>query len=118
MATTEHFDNTTTISLPVPVDTEAGDPVLVGKIAGVALTDRSAGGNASGYATVAIAPATVHRLTVSGPVDVGGPVYFDTGDLSGDTGDLFGFAVEAVAPATDATIPVILASPQAAIEAS
>lgn len=118
MARTEHFDNVTTISLPVPENTESGDPVVVGAIAGVALTDRGAGGNAPTFATVAVSPCTVHRLPVVGEVAAGDPVYIAANGTIGGAGDLFGFAAAAVPSATTATIPVILASPQADVEAS
>lgn len=42
-------------TLPVVAGTLSGDPVRVGKINGVAATDRGAGGNASGNATVVTA---------------------------------------------------------------
>lgn len=43
-------------SLPVVASTKSGDPVRVGKLNGVAATDRGAGGNVSGNASVVTAP--------------------------------------------------------------
>lgn len=110
MATNERFDDPTTLSLPVDTGVESSDPVMVGSIPGVALTDRGDGGNAATFATVAI--RGVFDLPVAGAIAVGDPVYFADGTL-GDTGDLFGFALAAVPAAQTVTIPVLLAGPQA-----
>lgn len=120
MARTEHFDQTSTLSLPVPPGTVAGDPVTVGLINGVALTDRGDGGNASTDATVAVSPCIVHRLPVEGSegaVAVGDAVYSNAGDLSNDdSGALFGVALGAVGSTETATIPVLIAGPAVVVE--
>lgn len=121
MARTEHFDQTSTLSLPVPPGTVAGDPVSVGLIRGVALTDRGDGGNAATDATVAVSPCVVHRLPVEaadGAITVGAAVYIDeSGDLSNnDAGALFGAALAPVANSATATIPVLIAGPAVVVE--
>lgn len=117
MATNEIFNDPTTLSLPVPAATVSNDPVVVGSIPGVCLTDRGDGGNASTEATVAI--RGVFELPVDGEIAaVGDPVYFDGSDLNPDTGELFGFALATVASAQTANIPVLLAGPQADAVAS
>jgi predicted RecA/RadA family phage recombinase len=109
-------------SLPVPEGTKSGDPVIVGKQIGVAITDRAvafdpenpdpqpANGNQPGYATVA--RDGQWRLTVTGAVTaVGTPVYIAAaGTLSVTAGSdtLFGYA-QATKPADPGAIPVELA---------
>ena len=48
----EYMRPATELSLPVVAGTVSGDPVRVGVVNGVAATDRGAGGNPSGCATV------------------------------------------------------------------
>lgn len=83
MATNSRFGSTRTRSLPVPADTKSNDPVKVGALVGVALTDRAAddnrgGGNPDGFATVALDGA--YDLEVAGAVSGSGvPVYITSG---------------------------------------
>ncbi len=100
-----------------PAAPASGDPVLVGTIAGVALTREGEGGNASTDTT--IATEGVFNLSVKGvdgggnsAVAVGDRIYYVTGDtpkLSKKTsGVLFGKALGAVTLGQTATIPVLL----------
>lgn len=63
-------------SLPVVAGTLSGDPVRVGKVNGVAATDRGAGGNDSGNATVVTAADDyLYEVTgaIAGPMT---PLFF------------------------------------------
>lgn len=75
MATNEKFREADSLTLPVPPNTVAGDPLRVGTLVGVALTDRD---DATGTATVRLKGAFV--LNVASTVTaVGQPLYI-TGD--------------------------------------
>ncbi len=100
-----------------PVSPISGDPVLVGTIAGVALTKKGEGGNAATDTT--IATEGVFNLSVKGvdgagniAVAVGDKIYYvvaDTPKLSKKaTGALYGKALGTVALGGTATIPVLL----------
>ena len=99
MATTEGHRDARFLSLPVDADTVSGTAVLIGSLVGVTLTDEGADGNADGYATVDTGARTgSHRLTVTGALTVGAPVYITsagalTATATGNT--LFGYALEA-----------------------
>jgi predicted RecA/RadA family phage recombinase len=104
MATNEAFGgNADRISLDVSANTGSGtagavlsgDPVVVGSLNGVALTDAGAEGNDADYATVALSGA--YNLNVDGAVsNEGDPVYHDgTTTLTVvSTDGLFGHALE------------------------
>lgn len=79
-----------TLTLPVASGVESGDPVEVGDLVGVALTDRDADGNAT------VQLDGVFNLSVTGAVsNVGDPVYIASGALNvTDTNPLFGHALE------------------------
>ena len=71
----EYMRPATELSLPVVAGTVSGDPVRVGVVNGVAATDRDAGGNPAGSATVVtdarsyeydVAGATAPVLSVTG----------------------------------------------------
>lgn len=100
MATNCRFAFTKTRSLPVAAGIRSGDPVKVGSLVGVALTDRNeAGGAESGnpadHATVALDGA--FDLEVTGSLAAAGtPVYIDSsGDLTATVGSntLFGYSI-------------------------
>lgn len=100
-----------------PATPNSGDPVLIGQIPGVAVTDEGDGGNAATETTVCtkgIFDLTVEGTDASGnkAVGVGDKVYYDTaGDpvLSVDaTKVFFGYALEAVDSAASAVIKVLL----------
>lgn len=106
MATNQHLRYAQHLELPVPANTESGDPVQVGSLVGVAVTDRDTDGN-----------ATVWRdgswhLSVTGAIsNVGDPVYITSaGALTATATDntLFGYALETKAAAA-AEIPVAIA---------
>lgn len=104
-------------SLPVPEGTLAGDPVKVGALVGVALTDR--GADTPEQSTVDMVGS--FRLPVLGEekeakekaIAVGDKVFIDAeGNLSvNDTGTLFGYALEVVAKGEEKEIEVKIATP-------
>lgn len=95
------------LSLPVGDGVASGDPVIIGDLVGVALTDEGDGGNPDNTATVQL--GGVWTLTVTGAVtDVGDAVYITstgvvTATSTGNT--LFGHALETKSAAA-AEIPV------------
>lgn len=111
MATNQQYATTDTLTLPVGAGTKSGDPVAVGDIVGVALTDRDTDGNA----TVQVKPAPVFEISVESdtdPIAIGDPVYIDaTGAVSeiAVSNTLFGHALAAVTATETATIPVRIA---------
>jgi hypothetical protein len=108
MAKNENFERAERQSWPVPSGKVSGDPVRVGGVNGVCLTDRAltsvpvddptynyGGGNLDGYASV----ATVGEFTFTTSfaiAAVGDPVYIlaNGSDLTGTAGgnNLFGYA--------------------------
>lgn len=102
MATNEYLDEGENLSLPVMAGTVSGGSVLVGTIAGVALTDRASstlwgGGNPVGFATVTT--EGVFWLNVVGAVaNVGDPVYIVAADntltATAGTNKLFGVSLD------------------------
>lgn len=121
MAKNEVYYPGDTLPLPVPEGTKSGDPVVVGTIAGVALEDRDAAGNApvrvKGVFKLSV---TGHDGTANKAIGVGDKVYYTAPsggtpaiiDANATTGKEFGVALKAIAAgATDpvvATIPVAL----------
>ena len=107
MATNEVFREADHISLPVIAGTKSGDPVKVGSLFGVAVTDRDSAGNATVWRKGAF------RLTVSDAVTgVGTPVYFTDGSKqlsAAGTGTPFGYALETK---TAAAAPIAIAIAQ------
>ena len=111
MATNELFRDGDTLNLPVPAGTQSGDPVKVGSLVGVAITNRGEGGNPSTHATVRRKGA--FHLAVSGAITaIGDPIYFVaadgtlTGTATGNT--LYGYALKSKG-AGAGNIPVVLA---------
>lgn len=121
MAKNEVYYPGDTLPLPVPEGTKSGDPVVVGTIAGIAMEDRDAAGNAP------VRVKGVFKLSVTGhdgsktaAIGVGDKVYYTAPsgttpaiiDADATDGAEFGVALKAVAAgATDAvvaTIPVAL----------
>ena len=120
MAKNEVYYPGDTIPLPVPEGTKSGDPVVVGTIAGIAMEDRDAAGNAP------VRVKGVFKLSVTGrdgtstkAINVGDKVYYTA--PSGGTpaiinanamGKEFGVALKAIdkgaTVAVVATIPVVL----------
>ena len=117
MATNEVYYPGDTLPLPVPAGTKSGDPVVVGTIAGIAMEDCDAAGNAP------VRVKGVFKLSVTGyngteneAIGVGDKVYYNTPlggtpaiiNANANTGKEFGVALKAIdAGATD-TIPVVL----------
>lgn len=100
MATNVVFNEGDNLSLPVIAGTKSGDPVLVSGdltsgVTGVAMTDRGAGGNAAGNASVQ--RKGVFEVSVTGAVTVvGAPVYITAANVVNvtNTNVLFGYALE------------------------
>lgn len=70
MAKNEQFAETGTLYLPVIAGVKSGDPVIVGMIPGVAITDRDADGKAT------VKNVGSHNVSVTGAIaTVGLPVY-------------------------------------------
>lgn len=117
MATNEVYYPGDTLPLPVPAGTKSGDPVVVGTIAGIAMEDRDAAGNAP------VRVKGVFKLSVTGndgasnkAIAVGDTVYYTapsgetpaTIDANATDGAEFGVALKAIASGATATIPVAL----------
>jgi len=108
MAKNEVFRNADHLTLPVPTGTKSGDPVVVGELKGVALTDRD---TTDGTATVWLKGA--FAFSVDGAVDtVGTPVHIVADGTRQTTlavaapaadGKVFGYVLETK---TAATAPV------------
>lgn len=101
------------LELNVGVGKKSGDPVAVGSIVGVCVTDADANGNA------VVDTAGVYKLTVVAhngtggvAIDVGDPVYLQAdGTLNANTaGELFGYALDVIAAGVTAEIRVKLAA--------
>lgn len=109
MAKNEVYKYGDWLSLPVPAATASGDPRLVGHLAGVAQTDEGDGGNAAGFASMAL--TGVFDLSVTGAIaDVGLAVYITSAHALTTTATgnhLFGHAL-ATKAAGAAVIPVRL----------
>ena len=117
MAKNEVYYPGNAIPLPVPEGTKSGDPVVVGTIAGIAMEDRDAAGNAP------VRVKGVFKLSVTGhdgnsnkAIAVGGTVYYTAPsggrpaiiDANKTTGAEFGVALKAIAAGATDAIPVAL----------
>lgn len=101
-----------------PAAPDSGDPVLVGTIPGVALTDEGAGGNAStetSIATEGVFDLSVEAVNNGGnsAVVAGDKIYYEAGEtppLNKDnvSGVLFGKALAEITSGETATIKVLL----------
>lgn len=118
MATNSKIAWTRSASLPVPTDRASGTAVLsgatAGRLHGVLLTDEGAGGNADGYATVALDGSFDLPVTTTTTMVAGQPVYIIPATHvltpSATDNDLFGYAMEAKSAANPETIEVMIAS--------
>lgn len=64
------------ISLPVPTGVKSGDPVVVGDIVGIAITDEGGGvGNMPGYASVALEGGARLNVPAGTAYAIGDTVY-------------------------------------------
>lgn len=115
MATNIVYEKGTQLSL-VPTDpatVASGDPVIVGQLPGVALTDEDAAGAAT-IKTDGVASLSVSGVDGSGnsAVAVGDILYYVTADTpklsKKATGVRFGYALETVGSGATATIMVKL----------
>lgn len=103
--------------LNVGTGKKAGDPVTVGEIVGVCVTDADANGEAvvdtmGVYMLTVVAQNydSVNATYVNEAINVGDPLYDDNGTLNKNSaGVLFGYALEPVAAGATATIRVRLA---------
>lgn len=121
MATNEVYYPGDTLPLPVPAGTKSGDPVVVGTIAGIAMEDRDAAGNApvrvKGVFNLSV---TGHDGSKTAAIGVGDTVYYTAPssgtpaiiNVNASTGTEFGVALKAIAKGSSdaivATIPVAL----------
>lgn len=97
------------VAASAPAAATSGDPVVVGQIPGVALTDEGEGGNASGNITVDT--GGIYTLSVVGSeaaVAVGDIVYYDGDEINNDSsnGTRFGYALGAVGSGATVSIDV------------
>lgn len=100
-----------------PATPKSGDPVLIGAIPGVAVTDEGDGGNATGETTVCT--SGIFNLPVEGTdgsanaaITAGALIYYKSTanpvlNLD-DSGVAFGYALEAVDSGDTATIKVLV----------
>lgn len=101
MAKNQKFGPLRTRSLPVPTDRLSGQAVIVGAQIGVLLTDEGKGGNADGFATVALDGQFKLNVTTTTTLAIGAPVYIITSTnvltttSNSAANPLFGFAAEA-----------------------
>lgn len=112
------LDNNT-LELTVSSGVVSGDPVVVGQIPGVALTDRSAPGVATGKAVVQVG-SFVANLTVEGANNAGNVavaegdiLYYDTAatikiNKDNTNGVRFGYALGALSSGANGIIPVLV----------
>lgn len=97
-----------------PATPASGDPVRLGDLCGVALTDENADGNTS-VAFVGVFTLSVKGVDGSGnaAVGVGDTLYYTDGDTpklnKKTSGKKFGYALEAITSGSTATIMVRLA---------
>lgn len=76
MATNVKFKVDDYISLPVRTGVKSGDPVVVGSLVGVAITDEGGGvGNQAGYASVALAGGVEVNVPNGTTFNIGDKVY-------------------------------------------
>ncbi len=114
MATNETHDNADQMKLPVPAGYTSGDSVVVGRMAGVLLTDRDAAGNAIVKMRGAF-DLSVEGTNAAGntAIAIGDAIFWQSGDtptLSADeSGELLGHALEIVASGATTTIKVRVA---------
>lgn len=111
MATNIVFEDGNQLRLPctAPATPKSGDPVLVGQLPGVALTDE----DADGYTTVktnGVAELAVKGEGASGGsnVVIGDRLYYDAGTINKDAtnGVPYGYALGAVTSGATTTIRV------------
>lgn len=70
------FKSDSFISLPVPDGVKSGDPVVVGDLVGVAITDEGGGvGNFEGYASVALEGGARLNVAAGTTYAIGDTVY-------------------------------------------
>ena len=101
------------LELNVGTGKRSGDPVAVGSIVGVCVTDADASGNAVvDTAGVYLLTVVANDGTAGVAINPGDPVYLQTdGTLNANTaGELFGYALEPIAAGATATIKVKLAA--------
>lgn len=110
LALNREYADADSIPLPVPEGTESGDPLVVGALPAVAMTDRDADGNASCQCNGA------YRLPVTGKnkagekaIEAGDIVYLmadGTVNVNNEEGKRFGYALLPVVKNKTETIPV------------
>lgn len=110
MAKNRIYEEADSLRLPVPAETESGDPVVVGNIPGVAVTDRDA---TDGKATVDMdgaykLPVKAVNKAGNSKVAVGDIIYMKGTQLNknNEEGTRFGYALEEVEAGAEAEIRV------------
>lgn len=106
------------LELNVGTGKKSGDPITVGEIVGVCVTDADANGDAvvdtmGVYLLTVVAQNydSTNAVYVNEAISVGDPLYDDNGTLNKNSaGVLFGYALEPVAAGATATIKVKLAA--------
>ncbi len=89
-------------------EVSSGDPVVIGSLTGVAITDTNLDG------LVAVCTVGVFMLPVTGndggdaAVSVGDKLFWDSGLSLNDSGEYFGISLGVVGSGDTATIPVLL----------
>lgn len=74
------FKSDTYISLPVANGVKSGDPVVVGDLVGVAITDEGGGvGNTEGFASVALEGGARLNVPAGATYAIGDTVYITSG---------------------------------------
>lgn len=109
MATNREKESANRLSLPVPDGTESGDPLVIGELACVAVTDKSewTTGDASVQTDGSFKLEVVGDDGSPAAIAAGDVVFLDSGVLSSDdSGDRFGYALEPVGSGETATIEV------------
>lgn len=101
------------VELPVPAGTKSGDPVAVGQLNGLALTDRDAW--TAGSATVKLNGSV--RLSITGPgggLAVGAAVSRDLVNAVGDAAGtgVFGHLLEPIGAGVTAEVEIRISNPQ------
>ncbi len=94
MATNQIYDHGDSVSLPVPADTAAGVPVLVGAFVGFTRTAEGTGGNAENFATVDLVGC--YEYAVTGALTPGTAVYITAGGAltaTSTSNTLFGYSL-------------------------
>ena len=106
----EVYDNVDSFPITVPAGVISGDPVVVGELVGVAITDRGADGK------TVIRRRGAFSLTVTGAITLGAPVYAVVAaglvtSLTATVSTNIRFGIAGAAQAATGKVPVIIGYP-------